>query len=80
MLHPPLRNLDKCHSKPANAIPRAGDLKRIPLSLLCIVAHLTGYVAALTIGKDLIPFMVCAMTGLGCFVVGMLLDATKYSE
>ena len=52
----------------------SGIVRRIPVIILCSVAHFTGFFAALTIGKYFWPFLLCAMTGLACIVIGMHCD------
>lgn len=42
--------------------------------LLCIVAHVTGFFAALTIGIYFLPFMLCAITGMACIIIGLHRD------
>ena len=53
-------------------------VRRIPAMLLCFVAHMTGFGVALTIGKDFWPYLLCAMTGLTCIVIGMHRDGRKH--
>ena len=48
--------------------------------MLCFVAHITGFGVALTIGKDFWPYLLCAMTGLACIVIGMHRDDPPNGE
>ena len=48
--------------------------RQIPIMALCFVSHMTGFVVALTIGKHVIPYMVCASIGMACIAIGMAHD------
>ena len=54
--------------------------RRMPVTLLCSVAHMTGFGVALTIGKDFWPYILCAMTGMVCIVIALHHDYPPTDE
>lgn len=66
--------------EPAKPGSQQRMVRRIPVMPLCLVAHISGGFAALTIGQDFWPFMLCSMTGLVCVAIGMHRDVTPNDQ
>jgi len=49
-------------------------MQRIPVVVLCTVAHLTGFGVGFTIGQDFWLYFLFAMTGLICIIIGIHQD------